>query len=114
FRSKGFDTANSLVKQDIETIKSLKDKEGLSGIPSGFKGVDKETGGWQNSDLIIIAARPAMGKTAFLLSMARNIAVEHKIPLALFSLEMASVQLITRMIASETGIDRKSVVKGRR
>lgn len=109
---KGFDTANSLVKQAIETIKSLKDKEGLSGIPSGFSGVDRETGGWQNSDLIIIAARPAMGKTAFLLSMARNIAVEHKIPLALFSLEMASVQLITRMIASETGISSEKLRKG--
>ncbi|WP_370898823.1 replicative DNA helicase [Chryseobacterium gossypii] len=109
---KGFDTANSLVKQAIDTIKSLKDKQGLSGIPSGFRDVDKETGGWQNSDLIIIAARPAMGKTAFLLSMARNIAVGHKIPMALFSLEMASVQLITRMIASETGISSEKLRKG--
>jgi len=109
---KGFDTANSLVKQAIDTIKSLKDKEGISGVPSGFAGVDKETGGWQNSDLIIIAARPAMGKTAFLLSMARNIAVGHKIPMALFSLEMASVQLITRMIASETKISSEKLRKG--
>lgn len=109
---KGFDTANSLVKQAIETIKGLKDKEGLSGVPSGFTDLDKETGGWQNSDLIIIAARPAMGKTAFLLSMARNIAVQHKIPMALFSLEMASVQLITRMIASETGISSEKLRKG--
>ncbi len=109
---KGFDTANNLVKEAIETIKSLKDKEGLSGIPSGFRDIDKETGGWQNSDLIIIAARPAMGKTAFLLSMARNIAVEHNIPMALFSLEMASVQLITRMIASETGISSEKLRKG--
>ncbi len=109
---KGFDTANTLVTQAIETIKALKDKEGISGIPSGFKDIDKETGGWQNSDLIIIAARPAMGKTAFLLSMARNIAVEHNIPMALFSLEMASVQLITRMIASETGISSEKLRKG--
>ncbi|MDR6922940.1 MULTISPECIES: replicative DNA helicase [Chryseobacterium] len=109
---KGFDTANSLVKQAIDTIKSLKDKQGLSGVPSGFRDVDKETGGWQNSDLIIIAARPAMGKTAFLLSMARNIAVGHKIPMALFSLEMASVQLITRMIASETRISSEKLRKG--
>ena len=109
---KGFDTANTLVTQAIETIKALKDKEGISGIPSGFKDLDKETGGWQNSDLIIIAARPAMGKTAFLLSMARNIAVEHNIPLALFSLEMASIQLITRMIASETGISSDKLRKG--
>lgn len=109
---KGFDTANSLVKQAIESIKALRDKEGLSGVPSGFTSLDKETGGWQNSDLIIIAARPAMGKTAFLLSMARNIAVQHKIPLALFSLEMASVQLITRMISSETGISSEKLRKG--
>lgn len=109
---KGFDTANSLVKEAIDKIKSLKDKEGLSGIPSGFTALDKETGGWQNSDLIIIAARPAMGKTAFILSMARNICVDHNIPMALFSLEMASVQLITRMISSETGISSEKLRKG--
>ncbi|PZU91421.1 MAG: replicative DNA helicase [Chryseobacterium sp.] len=109
---KGFDTANSLVKEAIDKIKSLKDKEGLSGIPSGFTALDKETGGWQNSDLIIIAARPAMGKTAFILSMARNMCVDHNIPMALFSLEMASVQLITRMISSETGISSEKLRKG--
>ncbi|MBT0572844.1 replicative DNA helicase [Riemerella anatipestifer] len=109
---KGFDTASSLVSEAIEKIKSLKDKEGLSGIPSGFTQLDKETGGWQNSDLIIIAARPGMGKTAFILSMARNIAVEHQIPIAVFSLEMASVQLITRMISSETGISSEKLRKG--
>ena len=109
---KGFDTANSLVKQAIDTIVALKDKQGLSGVPSGFTDLDKETGGWQNSDLIMIAARPATGKTAFILSMARNIVVENKIPLALFSLEMASVQLITRMIASETRISSDKLRKG--
>lgn len=109
---KGFDTANILVKEAIDKIKSLKDKGGLSGIPSGFRDIDKETGGWQPTDLIIIAARPAMGKTAFLLSMARNIAVEHKIPMALFSLEMASVQLITRMISSEIGVSSEKLRKG--
>ncbi|MDP9957520.1 replicative DNA helicase [Epilithonimonas hungarica] len=109
---KGFDTANSLVKEAIDKIKSLKDKEGLSGVPSGFTALDKETGGWQNSDLIIIAARPAMGKTAFILSMARNMCVDYNIPMALFSLEMASVQLITRMISSETGISSEKLRKG--
>ncbi|QCX53413.1 replicative DNA helicase [Elizabethkingia sp. JS20170427COW] len=109
---KGFDTANSLVKEALEKVKSLRDKQGLSGVPSGFKAVDKETGGWQPSDLIIIAARPAMGKTAFLLSMARNIAVDQNIPIALFSLEMASVQLIMRMISSETGISSEKLRKG--
>lgn len=109
---KGFDTANTLVHEALEKVKSLRDKQGLSGIPSGFKAVDKETGGWQPSDLIIIAARPAMGKTAFILSMARNIAVDQNIPLALFSLEMASVQLIMRMISSETGISSENLRKG--
>ena len=96
----------------MDKVKSLRGKQGLSGVPSGFKAVDKETGGWQPSDLIIIAARPAMGKTAFILSMARNIAVDQNIPLALFSLEMASVQLIMRMISSETGISSEKLRKG--
>lgn len=109
---KGFDTASTLVSEAIEKIKSLKDKEGLSGIPSGFAMLDKETGGWQSSDLIIIAARPGMGKTAFILSMARNIAVQYQTPLAIFSLEMASIQLITRMISSETGISSEKLRKG--
>jgi replicative DNA helicase len=95
----------------LDKVKSLRGKQGLSGVPSGFKAVDKETGGWQPSDLII-AARPAMGKTAFILSMARNIAVDQNIPLALFSLEMASVQLIMRMISSETGISSEKLRKG--
>ena len=109
---KGFDTANDLVRDAIDSIKALKDKEGLSGIPSGFTKLDELTGGWQKSDLIIIAARPAMGKTAFILSMARNITVEHKIPLALFSLEMASVQLIKRMISAETGVSSEKLRTG--
>jgi len=109
---KGFDTANSLVKEALEKIKALRDKQGISGVTSGFKSIDLETGGWQASDLIIIAARPAMGKTAFLLSMARNIAVAQGIPLALFSLEMASVQLMMRMISSETGISSEKLRKG--
>ncbi|SDE39462.1 replicative DNA helicase [Riemerella columbipharyngis] len=109
---KGFDTADNLVKQATKKILALKDQEGLSGIPSGFTKLDQETGGWQNSDLIIIAARPGMGKTAFILSMARNIAVDYQVPIAIFSLEMASVQLITRMIASETGISSEKLRKG--
>lgn len=109
---KGFDTANKLVKEALDKVKALKNKQGISGIPSGFKSIDKATGGWQPSDLIIIAARPAMGKTAFLLSMARNMAVDLEIPVALFSLEMASVQLIMRMIASETRISSEKLRKG--
>ena len=65
-----------------------------------FHALDKMTSGWQNSDLVIIAARPAMGKTAFVLSMAKNMAVNAKIPVALFSLEMSNVQLVNRMIVN--------------
>ena len=72
--------------------------DGLSGIPSGFHALDKMTGGWQNSDLVVLAARPAMGKTAFALSMAKNIAVDQQIPVAVFSLEMSNVQLVNRLL----------------
>lgn len=108
---RSFQDSNFLVKEAIDKIKALSEKKGMSGIPSGFKKVDQITSGWQESDLVIIAARPGMGKTAFVLSMARNIAVEHKIPAAIFSLEMASVQLITRMISSETGISSEKLRK---
>ncbi|MFT5970476.1 MAG: replicative DNA helicase, partial [Flavobacteriales bacterium] len=109
---KNFESAEGLVRQAIDRITAISEKEGLSGVPSGFTKVDKVTSGWQNSDLVILAARPGMGKTAFVLSMARNIAVDHQIPVAVFSLEMASVQLITRMIASETGLSQEKLRKG--
>ncbi len=109
---KNFESAEGLVRQAIDKIKTISEKQGLSGVPSGFTKVDKVTSGWQNSDLIILAARPGMGKTAFVLSMARNMAVDHNVPVAVFSLEMASVQLITRMIASETGISQEKLRKG--
>jgi replicative DNA helicase len=87
--------------------------EGLSGVATGFDKLDKLTSGWQPSDLIIIAARPAMGKTAFVLSMARNMAIDYNMPVALFSLEMASVQLITRLISSETGLSSEKLRTGK-
>lgn len=93
----------SLIRKAIDQIESIKDrKDGLTGIPSGFTGLDRLTSGWQNSNLIIIASRPAMGKTAFALSAARNAAVDYKIPVAVFSLEMASLELVKRLISSET------------
>ncbi|QNJ96625.1 replicative DNA helicase [Constantimarinum furrinae] len=106
------ETAQSLVIQAKKKIEEIANKEGLSGVPSGFSKVDKLTSGWQPSDLIIIAARPGMGKTALTLSMARNIAVEHNIPVAFFSLEMSSVQLITRLISSETGLSSEKLRTG--
>ncbi|MBR6493167.1 MAG: replicative DNA helicase, partial [Paludibacteraceae bacterium] len=78
--------------------KAAKNTGSISGIPSGFGALDKITSGWQTPDLIIIAARPAMGKTAFVLSMAKNIAIDRGIPVAIFSLEMSNVQLINRLI----------------
>lgn len=108
---RSFDSSQHLVTQAIEKIKALAQKEGMSGTPSGFKEIDAITSGWQDSDLVIIAARPGMGKTAFVLSMAKNIAVTHQIPIGVFSLEMSSVQLIMRMISSETGIASEKLRK---
>lgn len=110
---KSSETARDLVIQAKRKIEEISNKEGMSGIPSGFDKLDKLTSGWQDSDLIIIASRPGMGKTALTLSMARNIAVNRNIPVAFFSLEMASVQLITRLISSETGLSSEKLRSGR-
>ena len=107
------ETAQSLVIQAKKKIQEISNKEGLSGIPSGFDKLDKLTSGWQPSDLIIVAARPGMGKTALTLSMARNMAVGQNIPVAFFSLEMSSVQLITRLISSETGLSSEKLRTGK-
>lgn len=110
---KSSETAQELVIQAKKKIEEISNKEGMSGVPSGFNKLDEITSGWQQSDLIIIAARPGMGKTALTLSMARNIAVNNNIPVAFFSLEMASVQLITRLISSETGLSSQKLRTGR-
>jgi replicative DNA helicase len=107
------ETAQSLVIQAKKRIEEIANKEGLSGIATGFDKLDKLTSGWQPSDLIIIAARPGMGKTAFVLSMARNISIDFGHPVALFSLEMSSVQLITRLISSETGLSSEKLRTGK-
>lgn len=86
--------------------------DGLSGVPSGFTGIDRITLGWQKSDLIILAARPAVGKTSFVLTMARNMAVDYNIPVAVFSLEMSSVQLVKRLMVSETGLSSDKIRGG--
>ena len=85
----------------------------ISGIPSGFNELDKITSGWQKSDLVIIAARPAMGKTAFVLSMAKNIAVDFHRPVAIFSLEMSNVQLVNRLIMNVCEIEGNKIRNGR-
>ncbi|MAJ36914.1 MAG: replicative DNA helicase [Flavobacteriaceae bacterium] len=110
---KSVETAQDLVIQAKQKIEEISNKDGLSGIPSGYDKLDKLTSGWQPSDLVIIAARPGMGKTALTLSMARNIAVNTNIPVAFFSLEMSSVQLITRLISSETGLTSEKLRTGK-
>lgn len=105
---------NSLIKEAIHQIEEASKREdSLSGVPSGFTRLDRMTSGWQPSDLVIVAARPSMGKTAFVLSMARNMAVEHKRPVAVFSLEMASIQLVNRLIVAETELPSDRIRNGR-
>jgi len=92
---------NVLIKEALIQIEEAsKRADSLIGIPSGFTRLDRLTNGWQNSDLVIVAARPSMGKTAFVLSMARTMAVEHNKNVALFSLEMSSMQLVNRLIVA--------------
>jgi replicative DNA helicase len=104
---------DEIIKQSLATLEELRTKtDGLTGVPSGFTALDRITGGWQKSDLVIIAARPAMGKTAFVLTCARNAAVEFKKPVVVFSLEMSSVQLVNRLISGETEIEQEKIRKG--
>lgn len=120
-----FDIAEGNIKKESAHIRPIADEvinqileagkrpDGLSGVPSGFTALDRITSGWQKSDLIIIAARPSMGKTAFVLSMTRNMAVTHKAPIAVFSLEMGGDQLVKRMISSETELGSEKLRNGR-
>lgn len=97
----------------LQIEKARHQKDGLSGVPSGFTALDRITSGWQKTDLIIVAARPSMGKTAFVLSMARNMAVDHNRTVAIFSLEMSSLQLVNRLISSETELGNDKLKTGR-
>ncbi len=104
---------DNLVSETIDIItEASKNQDKLIGVPSGFTDIDRYTAGWQASDLIIIAARPSMGKTAFVLSISRNIAVDHNIPIAVFSLEMNSLQLVRRLISSESELDGDKIRRG--
>ncbi len=96
--------------KDLETKRQQKD--GLTGIPSGFTSLDRVTSGWQKAELVIVAARPGMGKTAFLLSALRNAAVDHGHSVAIFSLEMASLQLVNRLISAEAALEGEKIKKG--
>ncbi len=110
---RSFSTMPDLIKEAIKDIESAKNTEtNLRGVPSGYTALDRVTSGWQKSDLIILAARPSMGKTALALNIARNIAVDFNRPIAFFSLEMSSVQLVTRLISSETYLPADKLRRG--
>ncbi|MBR3946926.1 MAG: replicative DNA helicase [Bacteroidales bacterium] len=123
-----FNISNGAINKDIvkigEVVTAAKDAiakaaednskggNACRGVPSGFTDLDRLTSGWQNSDLIIVAARPSMGKTAFVLSMARNMAVAHGKTVAFFSLEMSSIQLVNRLIAAEIEVGSDKLRNG--
>jgi replicative DNA helicase len=103
-----------VISKAIDLIEKAANKpDGHTGIPSGFNGLDTITSGWQKSDLIIIAARPAMGKTAFVLSMAKNMALDYEAPVAVFSLEMSNVQLVNRLIINVAEIEGDKIKRGK-
>ena len=116
--------SKEVIKQEGETVKEIlpsvikkieqaaQNENGISGITSGFPSIDRITQGWQNSDMVVIAARPSMGKTAFSLSMACNIAASG-IPCAFFSLEMSKEQIVQRILSMETGINSKQIRSGK-
>jgi replicative DNA helicase len=105
---------NVVIKEAIAEIeKAGKREDALVGTPSGFTKLDRLTSGWQKSELIIIAARPSMGKTAFALSMARNMSIDHGKNVAIFSCEMSSIQLANRLIIAETDIPGDKIRNGR-
>ena len=119
-QSRVYDAVQNNVRKDVQEIGSVlnevladiqesQESTGLSGVPSGFPTLDHITQGWQRSDLIILAARPSVGKTAFSLNIARNAAVDHHMPVAFFSLEMSATQLAKRLAVSETGLSADKI-----
>lgn len=109
----GFKPLEKILHTTFEAIEKLHDqKGGVIGVPSGFKKLDELTAGFQQGDLVIVAGRPSMGKTAFALNVARHAAVEAKVPVAIFSLEMANYQLAQRMLCSEARVDAHRVRTG--
>lgn len=102
----------ALINEALGGLQDQQTSTGLSGVPSGFVSLDRITMGWQKSDMIILAARPSVGKTAFALNLARNAAVEHHFPVAFFSLEMSAVQLAKRLMVSESGLSADKIKGG--
>ncbi len=102
----------SIINSVLDNLQELQGLTGPSGVPSGFPSIDRVTQGWQKSDLIILAARPSVGKTAFSLNIARNAAVDHQMPVAFFSLEMSADQLGKRLITTESGLTGDKIKGG--
>lgn len=111
---KSFVSMNTAVHSTMELLESIHGKHsGITGVPAGFAEVDNMTGGFQKSDLVIVAGRPSQGKTALVLSIARNASVLHNVPIGFFSLEMSTQQLVMRLICAEARVDAHSVRTGR-
>ncbi len=111
---KSFLSMRDAVFNTMEMLESIHGKHsGVTGVPSGFSQLDNLTGGFQPSDLVIVAGRPSMGKTALVLSIARNAAIDHSVPVGFFSLEMSAQQLVLRLICAEARVDAHSVRTGR-
>lgn len=122
-QSKIFQAVQNNVKRDVQGIGSLveealanleerQNQTGIFGVPSGFRSLDNVTMGWQKSDLIILAARPSVGKTAFALNLARNAAVDFNCPVAFFSLEMSALQLTNRLLTTESSLPAEKIKGG--
>ena len=109
---KNYADMRSLMHQTVAEIEEKKKHEGLTGVASGFTALDRVTSGWQKSDLVIIAARPGMGKTALVVSALRNAAIDFQQPVAIFSLEMSATQLVNRMISAEAELENEKIRKG--
>jgi replicative DNA helicase len=110
---KDYSVLSPIVDRAMEMVKlAHSNKGGITGISTGYFKLDDITCGWQNSDLVIIAGRPAMGKTAFALSLAKNIAADQKIPMAFFSLEMSDVQLANRLMSNACKVEGKKLLSG--
>jgi len=109
----GFVPLRSVLLDTFQAIEDLYGKHGMvTGVPSHFTDLDNLTSGFQRSDLVIIAGRPSMGKTAFALNIARNVAVENSIPVAIFSLEMSKEQLAIRLLCAEAQVDASKLRGG--
>lgn len=108
-----FTQIDPVIKQAVEILqKASENSGGMTGVPTGYTKLDEMTSGWQASDLIIIAGRPAMGKTSFALSLAKNMAVDNNIPIAFFSLEMNNVQLVNRLFSNVCEVQGSKILNG--